>query len=62
MTMDVAIENVRRFGQYPFASTFANNDSVQDDVSQPAYSAAFDPDDGIKRHAACDECSTMLGV
>lgn len=58
MALDIALNNIGRYGQYPSAMTFANNDNVADlaDSTKPAYSAAFDAQDGIKRHAACDEC------
>lgn len=53
-----AAENHARYGNYPFAHTFSHNDDVPDldDAAQPTYSAAFDAADGVKRHAACDEC------
>ena len=60
MSVEVAASNMARFGQYPMAMTFSKTDSVPDLVengaSQPMYSAAYDPSDNIKRHAACDEC------
>lgn len=58
MSLDVARANMSRYGHYPSAMTFANNDNVADlaDSTKPAYSAAYDAQDGIKRHAACDEC------
>ncbi len=61
MSLDVARANIDRYGQFPVAGTFATNDSVIDrpEASEPAYSAAFDPDGGIRRHAACDECRML---
>lgn len=63
MSLEVARDNINRYGGYPLAGTFANNDDVLDlaetETSQPAYSAAFDANDGIKRHAACDECRML---
>lgn len=64
MSVGIARANVERYGNYPLSSTFASNDNVTDlgDTAQPAYSAAFDPNDGIKRHAACDECRMPIGA
>jgi len=63
MSLDVARDNMDRYGGYPLADTFANNDDVlglaATGTSQPAYSAAFDANDGTKRHAACDECRML---
>jgi len=61
MSLDIARYNISHYGGYPLAGTFANNDNVADlaGTSQPAYSAAFDGTDGIKRHAACDECRML---
>jgi len=63
MSLEVARDNIDRYGQFPLSGTFANNDHVLDlaemDTSQPTYSAAFDANDGIKRHAACDECRML---
>lgn len=58
MSIDVARANLQRYGDFPVAMTFANNDNVTDlpDTADQMYSAAFDPSTGIKRHAACDEC------
>lgn len=63
MSVDIARNNISRYGHYPSAMTFANNDHVADlaDSTKPAYSAAFDVQDGIKRHAACDECRMIFG-
>ena len=64
MSVDVARENRSHYGDYPYAITFANNDNMADhpELTEPAYSAAFDPDDSIKRHAACDECRMPLKI
>lgn len=61
MSVDVARDNIRRYGEYPLALSFANNDNVDSpgDLTQQAYSAAFDPEEGIRRHAACDECRML---
>ena len=61
MSLDAARDLMGRYGQIPLAGTFANNDNVTDlvETSEPAYSAAFDANDGTKRHAACDECRTL---
>lgn len=58
MSLDVARDNMGRYGEYPLAGTFAINDNAVDllETSQPAYSGAFDPSNDIRRHAACDEC------
>lgn len=60
MSVEVAASNIIRYGQYPMAMTFSNNDGVPDltdsDSTRPAYSAAYDPSENVKRHAACDEC------
>lgn len=67
MPLDVAAGHIRQYGSVPIAMTFTDNDrthATEDSESvQAAYSAAFDPNDGVKRHAACDECrmlTTML--
>lgn len=66
MPLDVAADQRRQYGSFPIAVTFTDNDrSPATEDSEPvqaAYSAAFDPTDGVKRHAACDECRmlTML--
>ncbi|EXJ85437.1 hypothetical protein A1O1_05801 [Capronia coronata CBS 617.96] len=48
----------KKFGEYPVAKVFATTDSVPDlaELETPAYSAAFDADPMVRRHAACDEC------
>lgn len=60
MSVSVAAQNLTRYGQYPMALTFSHTDGVPDlaesDSARPAYSAAYDPSENIKRHAACDEC------
>ena len=60
MSVEVAANNMARYGSYPMAVTFSNNDGVPDftenDSTRPAYSAAYDPSENVKRHAACDEC------
>lgn len=66
MPLDVAADHIRQFGSVPIAVTFTNNDdanrSGEPDTVQPAFSAAFDADDQVKRHAACDECRTLVMV
>lgn len=64
MPVDVAATHIRQYGSVPIAMTFTDNDRnpVPDDLepTQATYSAAFDPNDGIKRHAACDECRMTI--
>ena len=64
MSVEVAHAHRDRYGGYPVSYTFDTNDMNESsemalgsriDV-EPAYSAAFDANDSVKRHAACDEC------
>lgn len=61
MDMSAWAANVRmKYGSFQFASTFKHNDEMaalrEGESVMPPYSAAFDPTEHIKRHAACDEC------
>lgn len=61
MSLDIAVNNLQRFGNYPTAMTFASNDKVDDpEVTDLKFSAAFDPTEHVKRHAACDECRMCI--
>lgn len=61
MSVEAARNQIDRYGHFPLAMTFSSNDTVGNmaDTSKPAYSAAFDAQVDIKRHAACDECRTI---
>lgn len=63
MPLDVAADNIRQYGSMPISMTFTDNDHAQEsndtEPVQPVYSAAFDADNGLKRHAACDECRML---
>lgn len=65
MPLDIATHHMQEYGSYPIARTFGENDRTSANEApesvQATYSAAFDPSDGIKRHAACDECR-MLSI
>ena len=56
----MAAELLQKYGAYQYAVTFQENDFMEDikgpEFVDPAYDAAFDAEDAIKRHAACDEC------
>lgn len=64
MPLDIATANMTQYGSYPIAVTFTDNDcspvNGDSEPMQAAYSAAFDPNDGVKRHAACDECRMLI--
>lgn len=46
------------YGTFAPSNVFANNDTVRElgQSEAPIYNAAFEADQGAKRHAACDEC------
>lgn len=56
---ETAAVSLSSYGPDPIATTFAATDWVPGigEPEMPAYSAAFDADVSVKRHAACDECS-----
>ncbi|EHY54637.1 hypothetical protein ABEF92_002675 [Exophiala dermatitidis] len=55
---ETAAVSLSSYGPDPIATTFAATDWVPGigEPEMPAYSAAFDADVSVKRHAACDEC------
>jgi hypothetical protein len=56
-----ALELLPKFGQYQFSNKICSHDemaSAEDSNSvAPAYNAAFDAEEVVKKRAACDECS-----